>query len=155
MSTFSADNKPNARASQASAPKDNPTAEDVKAADGEGSEERATIPASNPNEPTETAKESADETADRHVASTELPVKDVTPPETQGDTPLTEQTEEDIVPGAAVGPDDAGVVRNDFGKVAHAPPGSLDAAFNGVQQDASGHVDSVGTDNSDRSGVRI
>lgn len=153
MSTFTGDGK-NARGKQASVDKDNPTAEEIKAAEATA-EDAGEVPADDPNKPTEILNETDGEAADRHVASTELPVKDVTPPETQGDTPLTEQTEDDIVPGAAVGPDDAGVVRNDFGKVAHAPPGSLDAAFNGVQQDASGHVDSVGTDNSDRSGVRI
>lgn len=154
MSTFSQD-PTNARKAQASADKDNPTKEDIAAAEGEGNAERGEVPADDPNKPTDLLNESADEASDRHIASTELPVKDVTDPDTQGDTPLAEQTGDDIVPGAATGPDDAGVVRNDHGKVAHAPPGSLDAAFNGVQQDASGHVDSVGTDNSDRSGVRI
>lgn len=154
MSTFS-QNPRNARAAQASAPKDNATAEDIKAAEGEGNEERGEVPADDPQKPTDILNESDDEASDRHIASTELPVKDVTDPDTQGDTPLAEQTEDDIVPGAATGPDDSGTVRNDHGHVAHAPPGSLNAAFNGVQQDASGHVDSVGTDNSDRSGVRI
>lgn len=153
MSTFSADNA-NARGKQASVDKDNPTPEEIKAAEATP-EDAAEVPADNPNEPTDILDETDGERQDRHVASTELPVKDVTDPDTQGDTPLAEQTADDIVPGAATGPDDAGVVRNDHGRVAHAPPGSLDAAFNGVQQDASGHVDSVGTDNSDRSGVRI
>ncbi len=153
MSTFG-QQAGNARGKQASVDKDNPTAEEIKAAEATA-EDAAEVPADDPNKPTDILSETDGEAADRHIASTELPVKDVTAPETQGDTPLTEQTEDNIVPGAATGPDDAGVVRNDHGKVAHAPPGSYDAAANGVQQDASGHVDSVGTDNSDRSGVRI
>lgn len=153
MSTFSAGNT-NSRGRQASVDKNAPTAEEIKAAEA-NPEDAAEIPADDPNKPTDILDETQSEAADRHIASTELPVKDVTDPDTQGDTPLTEQTADDIVPGAATGPDDAGVVRNDHGKVAHAPPGSYDAAANGVQQDASGHVDSVGTDNSDRSGVRI
>lgn len=55
--------------------------------------------------------------------------------------------------GFSEGPD--GTVRNPEGKVAYAPPGSHNAAMAGVQQDASGHVDSIGTDNSSRSGTRV
>lgn len=154
MSTFSADG-PNARKAQASAPKDNATKDDIKTAEGEGNEGRAEVPADNANKPTEILNESADETADRHIASTELPVAEVTDPDTQGDSADAEDAGEKIVPGAAAGPDDAGVVRNDTGRVAYAPPGSINAAFNGVQQDAAGHVDSVGTDNSDRSNSRV
>jgi len=153
MSTFSADNA-NARGKQASVDKDNPTPEEIKAAESTP-EDAAEVPADDPNKPTDILDETEGEKQDRHVASTELPAKDVTDPDTQGDSSDAEDSGEKIVPGAATGPDDAGVVRNDHGKVAHAPPGSLDAAFNGVQQDASGHVDSVGTDNSDRSGVRV
>lgn len=162
MSTFSQENTggKNARAAQSAAPKDDATKDDIRQADetvakGEGDEGQTQIDQAHPNEPTEVAKESADETADRHVASTELPVEKVTAPETQDDSPLAEQTEDAIVPGAATGPDRAGVVRNDEGKVAHAPAGSLNAAFAGVQEDASGFVDSVGTDNSPKSGTRI
>jgi hypothetical protein len=154
MSTFS-QNPPNARGRQASAPKDNPTEEQIAAAEGEGTDGQQEIPATDPQKPLETLDESADEAQDRHIASTELPAGEVTDPATQGDSSDAEDAAEKIVPGAASGPDDAGVVRNDHGRVAYAPPGSLDAAFNGVQQDASGHVDSVGTDNSDASGVRI
>lgn len=155
MSTFTQDPK-NARAAQASAPKDTATKEEIAAAEGtDAAADGGEIPATDPQKPVTTLDESASETADRHIASTELPAKDVTPPETQEDTPLAEQTGEDIVPGAASGPDAGGNILNDHGKIAHAPPGSMNAAFNGVQEDASGHVDSVGTDNSDRSGVRI
>lgn len=153
MSTFS--DKPNARQKQADAPKDDATKADVRQAEGENESAQTEIPENDPQAPLNTVKEGDDEKSDRHIASTELPVEDVTPPETQGDSPPAEEAKDKIVPGAAAGPDDAGVVRNDRGRVAHAPPGSLDAAFNGVQQDASGHVDSVGTDNSDRSGVRV
>lgn len=153
MSTFSQDNK-NAKSNQSTGvDKDKPTKEQIEAADK--ATEQKEVPADDPNKPTALLDESSDEAADRHVASTELPVEDVTDPETQADTAPAEDAKEKIVPGAAVGPDPAGVVRNDHGKVAYAPPGSLDAAMNGVQQDASGHVDSVGTDNSDKSGVRI
>lgn len=134
--------------------KDNPTPEDVKAADAVKTDV-SEVPADDPNKPTELLDEGADATADRHVASTELTVGDLTHPETQGDSALAEDAKTMIVPGAATGPDDAGVVRNDHGKVAYAPPGSRDAANNGVQQDASGNVDSVGTDNSSASGTRI
>jgi len=153
MSTFS-QNPPNAKADQASVSKDNPTKEEIAAAEG-APEESAEVPADNPNEPTEILNESADETKDRHIASTELPVGDVTDPDTQSDSAPAEDAKEKIVAGAAAGPDPAGVVVNDRGHVAYAPPGSHNAAMNGVQEDASGHVDSVGTDNSDRSGVRI
>lgn len=156
MSTFGG--QPNAKADQAAVDKDNPTAEEIAAAektknDGEGGGDE--IPAADPHKPTAILDESEGDTEDRHVASTELPVKDVTDPETQDDSAVAEDAAEKIVAGAAVGPDPAGVVRNDHGNVAYAPPGSHDAAMNGVQEDASGHVDSVGTDNSARSGTRI
>lgn len=155
MSTFSQDTG-NARAKQSTVDKDNPTAEQIKEAEqGAGDTDQKTVPPTDPNKPTELLDESDAERDDRHVASTELPVKDVTDPETQADTADAEDAAEKIVPGAGVGPDPAGVVRNEHGKVAYAPPGSLDAAFNGVQEDASGHVDSVGTDNSSISGSRI
>lgn len=153
MSTFSQD-KNNSKAAAASVPKDNPTAEEVKDADV-ALTDQAEVPADDPNKPNAILDESASETADRHLASTELPVGDVTDPDTQSDSALAEDAAGLIVPGAAVGPEVDGTVRNDHGKVAHAPAGSINAAFNGVQQDASGHVDSVGTDNSSRSGVRI
>jgi len=134
--------------------KDNPTPEEVHEAE-EGQQKQETVPPANPNEPTEILDESDDETRDRHIASTELPVGELTHPETQADTALADDAKELIVPGAATGPDPAGVVRNDHGRVAYAPPGSMDAAVNGVQQDASGHVSSVGTDNSPASNTRI
>lgn len=153
MSTFE-QGKTNAKATASAATdKDKATKEEVKAADDAVAQ--AEVPADDPNKPTDILDESAEETADRHVASTELPVGDVTAPETQGDSSEAEDAAEKIVPGAATGPDDAGVVRNDHGQVAYAPPGSRDAANNGVQQDAAGHVDSVGTDNSSKSGTRI
>jgi hypothetical protein len=152
MSTFSQD-KTNAKAAASSVSKDNPTAEEIAAADNAAGQ--AEVPADDPNKPTEILDESAAETADRHVASTELPVGDLTDPASQDDSALAEDAKEKIVPGAAVGPDPGGIVRNDHGKVAYAPPGSYDAAMNGVQQDAAGHVDSVGTDNSSKSGVRV
>lgn len=145
---------PNARQAQASVDKDKPTAEEIKTAENAltGQEQ---VPADNPNEPTAILDESEDERADRHLASTEIPVGDVTNPETQDDSPDAEEAKEKIVPGAAVGPEPDGTVRNDQGKVAYAPPGSHNAAMAGVQQDAAGHVDSVGTDNSSKSGTRI
>jgi hypothetical protein len=156
MSTFGA--QPNAKADQAAVDKDNPSAEEIAASertgnDGEGG--GGEIPADDAHKPTAILDESQGDTEDRHVASTELPVGDVTDPGTQDDSPAAQEAAEKIVAGAAVGPDPAGVVRNDHGNVAYAPPGSHDAAMNGVQEDASGHVDSVGTDNSSRSGVRI
>lgn len=154
MSTFSQD-APNAKAAQASVDKDNPTAEEIAAAEATANDKAGTIPATDPNKPVETLNESAADAQDRHVASTELPVGEVTPPETQADTADAIDAAEKVVAGAAVGPDPAGVVRNEHGRVAYAPPGSLDAAFNGVQEDASGHVDSVNTDNSSISGSRI
>ena len=152
-------NTPNAREAEASA--DNSTAPGVDQPDQEAintADDSITgageIPADDPNMPTPVASESEEETADRHVASTELPVEDVTDPGTQADTPMAEEAKPLVVPGAAAGPDVAGTVLNDHGKVAYAPPGSYNAAVNGVQQDASGHVDSVGTDNSHLSGTR-
>lgn len=152
MSTFEQDKK--GGGAKATVPKDNPTAEDIKAADAAVTDQKD-VPADDPNKPTEILDETASETGDRHVASTELPVGDVTNPETQADTPAAEEAKELIVAGAAAGPDVAGVVRNDHGKVAYAPPGSYNAAMNGVQEDAAGHVDSVGTDNSSASGTRV
>lgn len=153
MSTFSQD-KNNGKAAASSVDKDNPSKEDVKAADAAVTDQKE-VPADQANKPTEILDESQQETADRHIASTELPVGDVTKPETQADSALAEDAKEKIVPGAAVGPQVDGSVRNDNGGVAYAPPGSHNAAINGVQEDASGHVDSVGTDNSSKSGTRI
>lgn len=152
MSTFSGDGK-NAKAAQLAVDKDKPTAEQIKQAD-ETVTQQAELSADNPNEPAAIVGESASEAADRHIASTELPVGEVTDPDSQDDGPLAEDAKDDIVAGAATGPDKAGVVRNDHGRVAAAPPGSMDAALNGVQHDAAGHVDSVGTDNTSRSGSR-
>lgn len=154
MSTFTGDAK-NAKANQSSVDKDNPTKEQVAAAEGNQEDGTKEIPADDPGKPVAILDESASETKDRHIASTELPVADVTDPETQADSAVAEDAAELIVPGAAAGPDRGGTVLNDHGKVAYAPPGSLNAAFNGVQEDAAGHVDSVGTDNSSKSGTRI
>lgn len=134
--------------------KDNPTPEEVRAAE-EGQQNQNEVPVDDANKPTEILDESDDETRDRHIASTELPVGELIHEDLQADTALADDAKELIVPGAATGPDPAGVVRNDHGRVAYAPPGSLDAAVNGVQQDASGHVSSVGTDNSSKSNTRI
>ncbi len=132
-----------------SADKDKPLDEgDVKEPEGN-------VPPDNPNEPTEILNESEEERSDRHEASTELGVGAVTDPETQGTSLLAEDAKTKIVPGAASGPDNAGVVRNDAGKPAYAPPGSYMAAQSGVQEDASGHVSSVHTDNSSHSGTRV
>lgn len=144
----------NARQAQSSVDKDAPTAEDIQTAE-DSLTSQTQVPADNPNEPTAILSESDNETADRHIASTELPVGEVTPPETQADTAEAEDAAELIVPGAAVGPEPDGTVRNDHGKAAYAPPGSHNAAMSGVQQDAAGHVDSVHTDNSSKSGTRI
>lgn len=151
MSTFTGDS--NAKAAQSDVSKDKPTKKEVAAADNSTGE--LEVPAEDPNKPTEILDESADETADRHVASTELPVGEVTAPESQADTSVAEDAKEKVVPGAASGPHADGTVRNDHGRVAYAPPGSMNAAMNGVQEDAAGHVDSVGTDNSTKSGTRI
>ena len=59
------------------------------------------------------------------------------------------------IPGAATGFLHDDTVRNAEGKVAFAPPGTMNAAMAGVQMDASGHVDSLGTTNSEKSGTRI
>lgn len=181
MSTFSQD-KTNAKAKESAAPKDNATKEDINQADGENETGQKDIPQDNPNQPTETLDETQSEASDRHIASTELPVKDVTPPDSQArntdgeedkpkskkskkkadedgdddwETAAAKEAGDKIVAGAAAGPERDGTVRNDAGKPAYAPPGSYNAAYQGVQQDASGHVDSVGTDNSSKSGVRI
>lgn len=75
------------------------------------------------------------------------PVSEVTDEATQGDSALAAETADDLVPGAATGPDEAGVVRNEGGYVADAPDGSMDAAFAGVQRDnTTGEVVSTGTD---------
>lgn len=118
-------------------------------------EPQEVVPASDPHKPTELLDETADEKADRHDASTELPVGKLTAPESQADTELADLAKDKVIPGAAVGPDAAGVVLNEHGRVAYAPPGSHNAAVNGVQEDASGHVSSVGTDNSAQSGTRV
>lgn len=78
------------------------------------------------------------------------------------EAPVASEPEDDFSPRpglriAGVDPDTmdaAGVIRNSEGKVAYAPPGSHNAAMAGVQQDASGHVDSVGTANTSQSGTR-
>ena len=152
MGTFTGDK--NAKGAASAVDKDNPTPEQVKAADETVTEQKQIDPA-NPTEPVEILGESDEERGDRHVASTELPVGDLLPEEQQADTAPAEDAKELIVAGAASGPDRAGVVRNDGGKVAYAPPGTLNAAYAGVQEDAAGHVDSMGTDNSDKSGTRI
>ena len=171
MSTFSQD-KANAKGAAASVDKDAPTAEAIKTADDATTQQE--VQADDPNKPTSILDESAAETADRHVASTEMPVADVTDPGTQAreldedgeplededgepifKTAAAEDAAEKIVPGAAEGPYVDGTVVNDHGKPAYAPPGSHNAAMNGVQEDAAGHVDSVNTDNSSKSGVRI
>lgn len=154
MSTFSQDT-PNAKADLASVDKDAPTKAEIDAATATANDKAGTIPSNDPQKPVETLDETQGEAQDRHVASTELPVGDVTPPETQADTSAAADSAEKVVAGAAVGPDPAGVVRNEHGRVAYAPPGSLDAAFNGVQEDASGFADSVNTDNSSISGSRV
>lgn len=155
MSTFGQPT-PNAKADQATVDKDAPTAEQIAAAEaGPADDGEQNVPQNDPNHPTELLDEGDAEAHDRHVASTELPVSEVTPPETQADTFAAADAGEKIVPGAGVGPDPAGTVYNEHGRVAYAPPGSVNAAFNGVQEDASGHVDSVGTDNSPRSNTRI
>lgn len=129
--------------------KDKPVGEDkVKEAEAE-------VPANDPHKPTAILNESEDEKDDRHEASKELGVQEVTDPDSQADTDAALEAGTKVVPGAAAGPDVAGVVRDDHGKVAYAPPGSLDAAMNGVQEDASGHVTSVHAINSSQSGVRI
>lgn len=148
-------NKNNAREAAASVSKDQASPEEVKAALGGGEEQKPEVPADNPNEPTEILGEGAQERSDRHIASTELPVGEVTPKESQDESFDAEEAKELKVAGAASGPKVDGTVRNDAGKVAYAPPGSHNAAVNGVQQDAAGHVDSVGTDNSSKSNTRI
>lgn len=158
MSTFSQDpaNATNAREAESQAPKDNATQTDIQQADDSVTEAGKEA----------TPDESPEEAADRHVASTELPAGEVTDPETQAledrdDIDSDYETEDaaeaagKVVPGAATGPKADGTIRNDQGKVAYAPPGSMNAAMNGVQQDAAGHVDSVGTDNSSKSGTRV
>jgi len=153
MGTFEEGKAPNAKAAASAVDKGQPTKEEVKAADENVG--KVETPAASPQEPVEVTKESPEETADRHVASTELKVGDLLPEEQQADTAPAEDAKELIVAGAASGPDRAGVIRNDQGKPAYAPPGTLNAAFAGVQEDASGHVDSIHTDNSDKSGTRI
>lgn len=159
--------KTNAKEAQASVDKDKATAEDINQAEESMTGQKEVSP-DNPNEPTEIPGESSQERVDRHVASTELPAGEVTPPESQAkvdtdgdgepdewETSEAADASEKIVPGAAVGPEPDGTIRNDEGKPAYAPPGSYNAAMSGVQQDASGHVDSVHTDNSSKSGTRI
>jgi hypothetical protein len=154
MSTFSEGR--NARAAASDLPKDSVSKDQVhEAKDPTTGEGAGTIPADNKEMPNALIGETQQEADDRHIASLELPVSEVTDPSTQDDGPQADETRDNIVPGAAVGPDRAGVVLNETGRVAHAPAGTLNAAFAGVQEDASGHVDSVGTDNSSKSGVRI
>lgn len=181
MGTFSQDKAAakNAKQVESDVDKDKPTAEEIKAADESAQDASKSPPTDNPQEPANVTAESNAETTDRHLASTELPVERVTPPETQAavedlvddngkvedNEELEERYEEERrdpasayglkIPGAASGPHVDGTVRNDEGKVAFAPPGTLNAAMAGVQMDAAGHVDSIGTDNSSKSGVRI
>ena len=157
MSTFNtgATTGKNAKAAESDVSKDDATKEAIQNADDSLTDQAKASD----------SDETASEAADRHIASTELPVKDVTDTETQAredredpgsdfETAEAEEAGEKIVAGAKSGPAPDGTVRNDAGRVAHAPPGSMNAAMNGVQQDAAGHVDSVGTDNSPKSGTR-
>lgn len=147
-----ADTRTQAEKNMATAQTENKVLDDpALAGDGKAGLE---VPANDPNKPTILLDETHAEKRDRHAASHELRVKDLTDPETQGDGPLADMAGEKIVPGAAAGPDVAGNVVNEHGKVAYAPPGSHNAAMNGVQEDGSGHVSSVHTDNSSASGVR-
>lgn len=128
------------------------------AEDSEGTkvvEPTGSIPADNPNKPTAIVDETEEEAEERLEKSKEEPVEDVTDEDTHGDSSDALDALKEVVPGAASGPDNAGVILNDEGKVAYAPPGTHNAAMAGVQQDASGHVSSVGTANSDKSGTRI
>ncbi|USN16559.1 hypothetical protein POLEWNIK_00330 [Brevundimonas phage vB_BpoS-Polewnik] len=59
-------------------------------------------------------------------------------PATDPEQPLAQKLEAD-----QLHQEDDGRLRTGEGKVAWAPPGSYDAAKNGVQQDASGHFSSV------------
>lgn len=120
----------------------------------EGPAQETEIPSDDPDAPAAAVNETAAQNAARHHASLHRPVEEVTHPSTQSDSVAAQEAAKLIVPGAAVGPDVAGVVRNEHGDVAYAPPGSHNAAKNGVQQDASGHVSSLHTDNSSASGVR-
>ena len=132
--------------------KDLPVNEDEQKSE----EEQLEVDPENPHQPTVTLDETKSEEKDREAASIELGVGDVTDPETQADSAYFEEVSALKVPGAAAGPDVAGVVRNNEGNVAFAPAGTLNAAMNGVQQDASGHVDSIHTTpHSTRSGVRV
>lgn len=132
------------KASASTTAGEQPTPEEVKA------DEDAKV-----NQAEAEGGETAAAQADELIASRELPVGELTDEDTQADTAPAEDAKELIVPGAAEGPDVAGVVRNHDGGVAYAPAGSLNAAMNGVQEDAAGHVDSLGTDNSSKSGTRI
>lgn len=118
MSTFE-QGATNAKQVAGSVDKDNPTKEEIAAADAAATDQKSV------------------------------------PPSTQSDTAVAEDAKDLIVADGTVGPEPDGTVRNDQGKVAYAPPGSYNAAMAGVQQDAAGHVDSVGTDNSSKSGTRI
>lgn len=78
-------------------------------------------------------------------------VSDVTEPE--GKAPIENAREENAREMASV--IDEAPDRDQVAKEAGVPrPGSMDAAKTGVQQDASGHAESVGRTNSDKSGTR-
>lgn len=80
---------------------------------------------------------------------------------------FVEKTEADLEMEAARGRGDprdddnliehpGGVLRRkEDGKVAYAPPGTYNAAMAGMQQDASGHFESVGHTNSDLTATRV
>jgi hypothetical protein len=118
-------------------PNESPAEEPIKT---EGAAEPADIPASDPQEPAVVVNETTADNAARHQSSLRQPVGEVTHPSTQAQSIQAKEASKLIVPGAAVGPDLAGVVRNDHGDVAFAPAGS--------------HNASIHTDNSSTSGVR-
>jgi hypothetical protein len=78
-------------------------------------------------------------------------VKPVDIPE-QNFSHVADRVEEETA-GLHRGPDQT--LRTDDDKVAWAPPGSYDAAVNGVQQDASGSFESANKTRSHQSGTRI
>ena len=117
-----------------------------------------------PTFPAEGTVESGDKEADKSMHKLDKEVEDAKDKieelndENALDPDDTAEVEAHIrqaIPGAIGLPDRAGVIRNAEGKVAYAPAGTLNAAQAGVQEDASGHVSSVGTDNSEKSGTRI
>lgn len=65
---------------------------------------------------------------------------------------VADRVEEETI-GLTRAPDDT--LRTEDDKVAWAPPGSHNAAVNGVQQDQSGHFESVHSTKSHHSGTRI